>query len=301
MLGKWGYEVITTDDGTAAWQALQRPDAPQLAILDWMMPGMDGLQVCREVRQLAREPYVYILLLTARSQKEDIIAGMEAGADDYLTKPFDVHELQVRLRAGQRILGLQAQLIAAREAQREQATHDALTGALNRGAIIERLRQELARAQREDAPVGIVMADLDHFKWINDTHGHLAGDMVLREAVQRMRNEIRPHDVLGRYGGEEFLLILPGCSAPEAVKVAERLRTCLAEETLVMADVQIPVTGSFGVTTAERGIGGDVDALLRAADTALYRAKQSGRNRVVLNGNGDEMVVICSETAEICL
>lgn len=282
MLRKWGYAVVVTCDGLAAWQALQGEDAPQLAVLDWMMPGMDGLQVCRQVRQLTRESYIYILLLTARSRKEDIIAGLDAGADDYLTKPFDVHELQVRLRAGRRILDLQTELIAAREAQRQLATHDPLTGVWNRAAILENLHLELARARREGLSVGIIMADLDHFKRINDRYGHLAGDAVLCEAVQRMRGSMRPYDTIGRYGGEEFLLVLPGCDLQEAASVAERLRQCIAESPVRTPEGNIDVTGSFGVAAAENN-SGDVSVLLRAADAALYKAKYNGRNQVALD------------------
>jgi diguanylate cyclase (GGDEF)-like protein len=288
MLSKWGYEATVVSDGLAAWQVLQHPAAPQLAILDWMMPGMDGLQVCRAVRQLGAEPYTYILLLTSRNRKEDIVTGLEAGADDYVTKPFDAHELQVRLRAGRRILDLQTELITAREIQRQQAMHDVLTGALNRGTILENLKRELSRARRDDAQVGVIMVDLDHFKWINDTYGHLVGDMVLREFAFRTQNLLRQHDLVGRYGGEEFLVVLPSCNALEAAQVAERIREGLAAIPISTPDTQILVTASFGVTASHGTPEEDVDSLLRAADTALYRAKKEGRNRVVFGQEREE-------------
>jgi diguanylate cyclase (GGDEF)-like protein len=279
-LKKWGYEVVVCPDGTTAWQVLQQPDAPSLAILDWMMPGMDGVQVCREVRKRASEPYIYLLLLTAKNQKSDIIAGLEAGADDYIIKPFDASELRMRLRAGRRILDLQAELIFAREELREQATRDSLTRLWNRAAILDILQRELERAKRNDTVVSIILADLDHFKRINDTYGHLAGDAVLREAARRMQAAVRPYDGIGRYGGEEFLLVLPNCDASGAVTLGERLRLAVGSEAMVLAEGVIPVTLSLGVATSE-GME-DVQTFIAAADAALYRAKEGGRNRLEL-------------------
>ena len=284
-LGKWGYEVISCPDGDVAWDTLQQPGAPSLAILDWMMPGMDGLQVCREVRQMMTEPYTYMLLLTAKSQKADIIAGLEAGADDYLTKPFDANELRMRLRAGRRILDLQAELIFVREELRTQATHDSLTRLLNRAATCDFLQQEIKRAEREQWPLSIILADIDFFKRINDTYGHLAGDAVLRETSKKMKSVIRPYDGIGRYGGEEFLLVLPGCDHDGAAALAERLRESVASNPLALAEGIIPITLSLGV--ASNVITQDMEDLIGAADTALFRAKNSGRNRVELASHGD--------------
>jgi diguanylate cyclase (GGDEF)-like protein len=279
-LSKWGYDVLACADGSEAWQVLQRPDPPSLAILDWMMPRMDGVQVCREVRKRATEPYVYLILLTARSQKTDIITGLEAGADDYIVKPFDANELRMRLRAGRRILDLQTELIYAREKLRERATSDSLTSLWNRAAILEILQQELERAQRTDVPLSVVLADLDHFKRINDTYGHLAGDVVLREAAHRMRLAIRPYDHIGRYGGEEFLLVLPDCQVAGALALAERLRLAVGGDAMTLAEGLVAVTLSLGIATSD--MAGEVHTLLNTADTALYRAKHGGRNRVEL-------------------
>jgi two-component system, cell cycle response regulator len=281
-LTKWGYEVVITRDGVEAWEVLQRPAPPPLAILDWMMPGMDGVEVCRKVRQRGQEPYIYLLLLTTKGRKENIIEGLDAGADDYLTKPFDPHELQVRLRTGKRIVTLQSDLIDAREALRIQATHDALTGVWNRRAILEMLGNELARSRRDGLPVAVVMADLDHFKHINDTHGHMVGDTVLCEAVSRMRNMLRPYDAIGRYGGEEFLVVLPGCIAQDAFKLAERLRIGIGQEPVKIPTGAIAVTSSLGVAASDEIATLDASALIRAADMALYRAKAAGRNCVEL-------------------
>jgi two-component system cell cycle response regulator len=281
-LTRWGYEAIVTHDGIEAWDALQKPTAPSLAILDWMMPGMDGVEVCKRVRQRQQEPYIYLLLLTTRGRKEHLIEGLDAGADDYLTKPFDPHELQVRLRAGKRIVTLQAELIEARETLRIQATHDPLTGVWNRRAILEVLGNELARSRRDGPPVAVAIADLDHFKRINDTYGHVAGDMALCEAVSRMHALLRPYDAIGRYGGEEFLIVLPGCTAQDALKLAERLRLGISQETMSISGGRIVVTCSLGLAASDTIAAPDATSLIRAADAALYRAKAYGRNRLEL-------------------
>jgi PleD family two-component response regulator len=187
FLVKWGYEVMVAKEGEEAWGMLQENDAPQLAILDWMMPGRAGIDICRSVRQMEGRPYIYIILLTARGHKKDMVEGLEAGADDYVTKPFDPFELRARLRAGQRIVELQEQLVQAREALRDQASRDPLTGLWNHGTIIAILRKEVARASRTHGPFALAMADVDRLKTINDTYGHPAGDAVLREASRRLR------------------------------------------------------------------------------------------------------------------
>jgi diguanylate cyclase (GGDEF)-like protein len=247
-----------------------------------MMPGLDGVEVCRRVRAAHRESYVYLILLTARTDSQDLVEGMEAGADDYLTKPFEAHELRVRLRAGRRVLDLQQQLLAAQEALREQATHDHLTGLLNHGAILETLHKELARGSREQQPIALLMADLDRFKSINDTHGHQGGDTVLREAARRMKSAIRRYDALGRYGGEEFLFVLPGCQGDGALTQAERIREAVAAEPFVTGTRAFPVTCSIGVAYRTVPAAEEAGILVQEADVALYRAKNSGRNQVTM-------------------
>jgi two-component system cell cycle response regulator len=283
-LRRWGYEVVIACDGNEAWRILQAEDAPKIAILDWMMPGITGPEVCSRVRANVKDKdlYTYILLLSSKSQREDLIEGMESGADDYLTKPFDQHELQVRLRPGLRILQLQHELITAREELRDQATKDFLTSIWNRSSILDILNRELQRGIRESRPVGLVLADLDHFKSVNDTYGHFAGDAVLREFVRRMSGSIRPYDAIGRYGGEEFLMVLPGCSPDVAEKQAERMRVALAKEPMWFNDESKLITCSFGATAWIPGVKPEEEALIRVADDALYRAKRQGRNRVVL-------------------
>jgi diguanylate cyclase (GGDEF)-like protein len=280
MLTKWGYEAVVAHDGNEAWGILQSEDAPRLAILDWMMPGMDGVEVCRRVRAAGREPYQYILLLTARTESQDLVDGMDAGADDYLTKPFIAQELRARLRAGRRILDLQEELVLAREALREQATHDGLTGLLNREAVLQVLDNEADRASREGHPLSLLIADFDHFKLVNDTHGHLAGDAVLREGARRMKSVIRRYDAVGRYGGEEFLVVLPGCDPACAHAQAERLREAIASEPFPVVGASLHVTCCVGVSCRVKPAISQVDALIHEADLALYMAKNRGRDRV---------------------
>src|SRR5271169_489306 len=200
MLAKWGYNVVSAADGDAAWEMLKSPDPPRMALLDWMMPGQNGVDVCRALRKLRPEPYTYILLLTAKNAKESVVEGLESGADDYLTKPFHPQELKARLRVGLRLLDLEDTLVEAREAMRFKATHDALTGVWNRGTILETLEREITRSRREGASLGVLIGDLDHFKSVNDTYGHLAGDDVLREVTRRMQAEVRAYDAVGRFG-----------------------------------------------------------------------------------------------------
>ena len=279
---QWDYRVTAVENGLDAWEVLQREDAPQLAILDWMMPGIDGIELCRRIRSRDQSPYRYVLLLTAKDDKQDVITGLEAGADDYLTKPFDVDELRARVRAGKRILDLQAALIHAQDDLQSAALHDSLTGLWNRGAILDLLRREVCRRQRTGDALGVMMVDIDYFKKINDTHGHLIGDAVLQEVTRRLAGDVRPYDVVGRYGGEEFLIVFPGGNMPDLVVGAERLRHCIADQPIETSVGQIPVTLSLGLASVEQGENEILgcESFLQRADAALYVAKARGRNRV---------------------
>ena len=281
-LQSWNYQVHACENGLDAWNVLQQEHAPQMAILDWMMPGMDGIEMCRRIRGLQQDPYRYVLLLTAKDDKQDVVQGLEAGADDYLTKPFDVDELHARVRAGKRILELQNELIQARESLRFEALHDHLTGVWNRGAVLNLLQREVQRRQRSGEALGVIMADVDHFKNINDSYGHLVGDAVLAEVARRLTASVRGYDSVGRYGGEEFLVIVPGCDPKGLVVSAERLRGVIAESPIDSASGPIPVTLSVGLVSVDAGNAEPVEhiALVQAADSALYRAKAGGRNRV---------------------
>ncbi|MBV9759342.1 MAG: diguanylate cyclase [Acidobacteriaceae bacterium] len=276
---RWGYDVAVAENGAQAWEILAAPDAPTMAILDWVMPHMTGPEVCRRVREAHREPYTYILLLTSKNTKDETVEGLEAGADDYIVKPFDEHELQVRLRAGQRIVDLQMHLLQAREELRERANKDLLTMLPNRPAIAARLEQEVSRCHRDRRTVGVILLDLDHFKKINDTYGHFAGDAVLRETASRLKGNMRPYDAVGRYGGEEFLVVLPNCDLEQATTQAERMRHRLHGSTMLVDGVEMRVSASFGVTVSDCSER-NPDIFVRVADEALYRAKASGRNCV---------------------
>lgn len=277
-LQRLGHDVVTVEDGTAALTVLLRDDGPRMAILDWVMPGADGLDVCRAVRERSAQ-YVYLMLLTAQDKREHMVAGLEAGADDFLTKPCHPSELQARLRSGGRVLELQEGLLRAQEALRLEATRDHLTGLWNRRMILDNLHRELRRAAHENRPLAVVMVDIDHFKIVNDTHGHAAGDEVLQEATRRIRSAMRDYDFIGRYGGEEFLLLLPGCDARSASGVAERVRAGIAAKPAQIGTVVLPVSASLGVAWTTSGSVGP-NVLIQAADEALYRAKTLGRNRV---------------------
>ena len=287
FLVKWGYEVLVSTEGEEAWGLLQLNDAPRLAVLDWMMPGRDGIQICRTLRQRKGRPYVYVILLTARGQKEDIVQGLEAGADDYVTKPFDPFELRARLRAGRRIVELQEQLVQAREALRDQASRDPLTDLWNHGTILATLRKEVARAARSHSPLAVVMVDVDRFKSINDAYGHPAGDAVLREASRRLRGALRTYDSLGRYGGDEFLAVVPGCDPSAAALFAESFRARIDRKAIETPEGMIPATLSLGVVALDEVAGLKAETLVRIADAALYRAKIAGRNRVALATSED--------------
>jgi diguanylate cyclase (GGDEF)-like protein len=279
LLTKWGYEVTVVPDGTSAFRVLETEDTPRLALLDWMMPGMEGVQICQLIRERVDRPYVYVILLTARNEKRDLLRGLELGADDYLTKPFDAQELQARLRVGQRILDLQDGLIAAKEELRFRATHDLLTGISNRGAVLDAIKREHSRQIRESGTFGVILADLDHFKNVNDTNGHLCGDAVLKEAARRIVACTRPYDTVGRYGGEEFLIVVAGANDSVTWALAERMRKAIESEPFVTDSGEVAVTSSFGTAVSSNAASSDPKTLVRLADEALYRAKRLGRNR----------------------
>ncbi|HJS98881.1 MAG TPA: diguanylate cyclase [Terriglobales bacterium] len=294
LLQSWlegrGYGVTIAENGEQAWELLQSESAPKLVILDWMMPGMTGPEICRKLRAQASQQYRYVLLLTARSDKQDLVAGLEAGADDYLSKPFDAPELHARLEVGQRILDLQDQLLAAQEALRFDATHDALTGVWNGGAIMQAMAREIERAARMQTALGIIMLDLDNFKKVNDLHGHLVGDEVLRTSARRIAEAVRIYDLVGRYGGEEFLVLAPGCVPPDLKQQAERIRATIAQPINSSAGM-LQISASIGIVGVNLGQSFIVDSrtLVHVADQAMYQAKSKGKNRVeegVLEGVG---------------
>ncbi len=279
-LREWGYEVTVVEDGAQAWESLQQEPSPELLILDWVMPEVNGPELCRRIRERGGSPYQYIMLVTGKDAKQDIVTGFDAGADDYITKPIDRDELQARLRVGNRILSLQRGLIAAREEVAFQATHDLLTGIWNRRAVLDCMFRECQRAFRAHESIAVLMLDVDHFKRINDTYGHLAGDEILREVANRLVQNVRSFDIVGRYGGEEFLVVLPGCDDYRIHPSADRLRAAIASEPMAFDRERITITASIGATVVSAYLDVAQTEILLAADKALYEAKNNGRNRV---------------------
>jgi two-component system cell cycle response regulator len=279
-LKSWGFSPIVAKNGEDAWRKLEQPSSPRLVLLDWVLPDIDGPTLCQRIRQAGSpHDYVYVILLTGKEGRQNMLDAMHAGADDYLMKPFDNLELKARLMAGKRILNLQKELVDAREAMRHAATHDSLTEVMNRAGVLVALNRELERGRREEKPVGIILADVDHFKDVNDTLGHQCGDEALKEIACRLRSKMRIYDFLGRYGGEEFLVVIPGCNLEQLVGRANQLRECVASTPIVLSGLGRVVTVSMGVSIAKKGEL-NAERLLGQADECLYVAKENGRNRV---------------------
>ncbi len=228
-LCRWGYEVVLAADGAEAWDILQGEDPPRLVILDWMMPGMDGVELCRRIRGQMSDTYSYVILVTSKNQQEDVITALDAQADDYLGKPFDIQELRARLQSGLRIINLQSSLALKQRELCYQATHDSLTGIWNRQAILDLLARETAAARAARKPLSAALVDIDNFKRINDTFGYVIGDQVLQETVLTMQSALRHFDHIGRYGGEEFFIVMPGVRKGQGMKIAERVRRRVAD------------------------------------------------------------------------
>jgi len=280
-LRSWGFGVTLAVSGSEAWQILEKPDSPKLVLLDWVLPDLDGIELCKRIRQAGSSgPYVYVILLTSNEGQQNMLDALQAGADDYLVKPFDELELKARLLVGKRILDLQEELVSARESMRHAATHDSLTGLMNRGEILVMLERELERSRRERAPLAVILGDIDHFKSVNDTFGHLFGDEALREIGRRLRAQIRVYDGVGRYGGEEFLMVLPNCDLPNAQLRANELREIIASTPVVCSGEERLITMSMGIAVSVCEGKNEVERLLNQADAGLYAAKEKGRNRI---------------------
>jgi two-component system chemotaxis response regulator CheY len=282
-LNRAGYEVVETPDGAVAWEVLQR-EPISLVITDWMMPTLSGPDLIRRIRDANFPTYTYIILVTAKDRKEDVVDGLNAGADDYLTKPFDPNEMRARIKIGERILSLEARLRDSLEQLHVMATFDSLTGLLNRRAVYERAQSELDRAYRETRSISIVMLDIDHFKDVNDKHGHLIGDQALRMVAGTISQNKRSYDWAGRWGGEEFLLVLPETGLHEAGEIAERMRHSVAALRFALPTGDyLKLRVSLGVSSVDSNYAmPTLGQLLQQADDALYGAKHMGRNRVCL-------------------
>lgn len=290
FLKKAGYEVDAVSNGAEALDKMTTRYYPML-VTDWEMPEMDGVSLCKAVRNMQLDGYVYALLLTARDSKEHIIAGLEAGADDYLIKPVHEPELIARLNAGRRILNLEHSLRAANQRNRIMSITDALTGAYNRRYLMEQLPREFERCRRYAFPLSVLMCDIDHFKRINDARGHAAGDDVLQQFAARVQKSIRTNsDWMARYGGEEFLIVLPETDHQGGMTVAEKIRVLIADCPFATRAGDVDVTASFGVaSTGPSGpdISLKVEAMIKSADECLYQSKQEGRDRT----SGRELVL----------
>lgn len=283
ITNNWGYDVIIVEDGKQAWDVMQEENPPQLLLLDWEMPHMNGIEVCERVIAQYPENPPYIILLTSRTTSEDIVKGLSKGANDYLSKPFDSAELQVRLKVGKRMIEMQNKLNQTLIELKEIASHDSLTGILNRRSIMEHLAIEIKRTQRQNETLYIGMCDIDHFKRINDTYGHVVGDEVIKEVTVRMKETLREHDLIGRYGGEEFLLITPINTPPNAEMVYQRICSAISEQPIKINALSISVTVSCGITEYKPNLNSyELSKLIDNADKALYKAKDEGRNKVIL-------------------
>ena len=284
ILIKAGNKVVSVENGQKALELFNDKFFP-IVLTDWMMPEMDGLELCRAIRKNTYPGYVFIILLTAKDSKDDIIRGLRAGADDYLTKPFSHAELIARLNTGKRVLELERSLKDANEEIRILSITDPLTGTYNRGYMTERLPQEIKRARRYSRVLSIILCDIDHFKKVNDTYGHLVGDRALKDFAQCIKHSIRQDvDWTARYGGEEFLIVLPETDVNGASVMAERLKSELSQRVTETQGKQISITASFGLT----GFGPDTpdemispEAMISKADKYLYQAKREGRNRAM--------------------
>ena len=281
-LRSWGYEVTALGDGLQAFEILAKPNGPRLALLDWEMPGLDGTEVCEKLRAIRNLPFRYLILLTGHDSEESIVTALAKGADDYITKPWKPGELRARLGVGQRTIQIHEQLEEQTRQLALAAQTDYLTRIWNRSAVIGRLEAELSRAERENASLSVFMMDADHFKLVNDTYGHTAGDQVLIEIAHRLREACRPYDIVGRYGGEEFLAVIWNASFEATQMLAERFREIVAAKTIRAENIMIPVTISLGATWKPPALRMDIRTIVNEADKMLYQAKESGRNRVIL-------------------
>ena len=276
------FEVVSCKNGHDAWKILQSENAPHLLMLDWMMPGLDGLEICRRVRERAGEQYTFIILLTSKGEQDDFVKGMEAGADDYVVKPFNHNDLRVRLKAGRRIVELNEELLYVRDNLEKQATHDKLTGLYNRHFMVEILEKEFSRALRHQSDLSCLLLDLDNFKDVNDTFGHTFGDLVLREFSAGLEQNIRKSDISIRYGGEEFMVLLPNTGIAGAQNIAEKIRATCEKKRYDDGHNSTTVTVSIGIASIKQHQLIDDKEIVACADKALYRSKAEGRNRITV-------------------
>jgi two-component system, cell cycle response regulator len=279
MLQYFGHDVVAAHDGNEAWQLLERPNAPDLVVLDGMMPGMDGVTLCGKLRSLPRSISPYIILVTGMTDQKDFMAALAAGADDYITKPFNPDELFMRIRAGERIVKLQYESLAARDALKKRADYDLLTGLLKQAAILDVLQREFDESSRSGRPVTIMMAGIDRLGEINDLHGREAGDKVLAETAKRMALEVHSYETIGRYGGNDFLVVLSECDLTAAGIVAERVQHAIAAQEYDVAGGKMSLTMSVGLASSSELTFPTQKMLIALAYAARCDAKLPGHDR----------------------
>jgi diguanylate cyclase (GGDEF)-like protein len=283
-LTRLGYEVLLADSGEAAWKKIQEePEPIRFIITDWNMPLMNGIQLIKKIRAAALPGYVYTILVTSNSKDEDIVKGLYAGADDYITKPFNPTELEARVAVGERVLALEDGLTQANNQLEKLAMVDSLTGLLNRRAIYKFARAELERARRVSEPLSVIFLDIDQFKNVNDQHGHLTGDEALKLIAQIVKERSRAYDGVGRWAGDEFLVVLPGAPENAAQNAAKRIVEGIALTKLALPEGgMLSLSASAGVATQSKVTGAIalLDDIIQSADEALYRAKEAGGNQV---------------------
>jgi two-component system, cell cycle response regulator len=273
------FAIISAKTGSEALD-LYREHRPGLVITDWLMPDLSGIELCERIRSEFADSFTYIIMLTGVSEKAKVVTGLKAGADEYLTKPFDSDELRARTEVGRRIVELHRELQAKNRLLEQLALTDVLTGLPNRRAIEEWARRQLSGAMRHDFPFWVVMSDLDQFKFINDTCGHDAGDVVLRKFAETLKANSRHSDICGRIGGDEFLIVITHVEETGVRLAIERMRHQIESQRFTFGAHEVGVTASFGIAGFCHGQTMNFDRLVTQADTALYAAKRLGRNRV---------------------
>lgn len=281
-LTQWGYEVVTCGDGADAWRVLQENDAPTLALVEWNLPGINGPKICQHIRELTARPYVYIILLTDERPKKDLLEGLEAGADEFIVKPVDEYELQLRMRTANRIVSLQETLMSVLKLSEYEAAHDPLTGLWNRAAVADLLYKELGRSRRKQTSLAVIAAGLDQFQDLAEHYGELTRDSVLREVVLRIHSTVRSYDLVGRIGDEDFLIVAPGCDRETSQSLAERLSSSVLRFRAAIGDEVVPLSMSCGVICGDGTKDRQAEALIKAAEEALAAARETGPGSVVI-------------------
>ena len=284
VVESWGYETVEADSGNKAWELLNQDEPPRIAIIDWMMPGIDGVEICRRLYQRSGKPLIYTILLTSKTDESALIYALEQGAHDFQTKPANPGELRARLLVGKRFVEADDRLNESLARVEQMAATDALTGVANRRHFFQLAERELYRTQRTQTPVALLVIDIDNFKEINDTYGHAAGDAALCHLVAVCQLSLRRTDIIARFGGDEFIILLPECDPPTALHTAERLRHSIYATPVPEKEQAFQIEVTIGVATSMGGNypNEDIETLLRLADEALYEGKEAGRNRVAV-------------------